>query len=191
MSQPDQSKPEVFIMVDIECSGPIPGDYSMLSLGAVVVGQHTPPFFKAFYSELQPLVGASVEAEAMVVNKLDIEKLRLTGIDPARAMQEFRDWVIRVANPEVVRPVMVSEGTFDYMWVRWYFYHFGVRSPFGPNSLDTKSMYFGKYPVRWSQTTSKSILAAHPEWGSKFPHNHNALDDAIEQAERFQRMRQT
>jgi hypothetical protein len=191
MSQPDQSKPEVFLMVDVECTGVIPGDYSMLSIGAVVVGQHTPPFNKSFYVEIKPLPGASVDPEAMVINKLDIEHITIWGALPEVAMKMFRSWVIQVANPEIVRPVMVSEGTFDYMWVTWYLHHFKVRSPFGPNSLDTKSMYFGKYPVRWSQTTSRSILAAHPEWQSEFKHTHNALMDAIEQAERFHRMRQS
>jgi ribonuclease T len=31
-------KKECLISVDVETSGPIPGDYSMLSLGACVVG---------------------------------------------------------------------------------------------------------------------------------------------------------
>ena len=30
--------PDTYISVDIEASGPVPGEYSMLSLGACVVG---------------------------------------------------------------------------------------------------------------------------------------------------------
>ena len=184
----DQSKPEIYVMVDVETSGPIPADFSLLSLGAVIVGQHTPPFHKYFYTELQPLPFAMVEQEAMNVNKLDIERLKVVGDAPAEAMQKFREWVMGVAPVTHVRPVMVSMGTFDYMWVQWYFHHFKVRSPFPVNTLDMKSMYFGKKNVRWSQTTGSSILAKHPEWRSAFQHTHNALDDAIQQAELFHRM---
>lgn len=37
--------------VDIEASGPIPGEYSMLSLGACIVGDIS----KRFYIEIKPI----------------------------------------------------------------------------------------------------------------------------------------
>jgi ribonuclease T len=188
MGQPDQSKPEIFFMVDVETSGPVPSDYSMLSIGAVVVGQHRPPFHKSFYAELKPLEGAKVMPEAMAVNKLNIDILTLSGQWPQQVMKDFREWVLKIAPPDVVRAVMVSMGTFDYMFVHWYFWHFDVRSPFTVNTLDMKSAYFGRERCRWSQTTSSSMRAKHPDWVSDFKHTHNALDDAIEQAERFKRM---
>jgi hypothetical protein len=40
-----------WIMVDIEADGPIPGDYSMVSFGAVVV---EPGLERTFYGELRP-----------------------------------------------------------------------------------------------------------------------------------------
>ena len=42
---------ELYFSVDIEIAGPIPGKYSMLSLGACVVGMPD----KSFYVELKPI----------------------------------------------------------------------------------------------------------------------------------------
>lgn len=39
-----------YIMVDVESDGPIPGDYSMISFGAVVVDE---TLDKTFYGRLQ------------------------------------------------------------------------------------------------------------------------------------------
>jgi hypothetical protein len=41
-----------YVMVDVESDGPIPGDYSMVSFGAVVV---EPGLEKRFYGELRPI----------------------------------------------------------------------------------------------------------------------------------------
>ena len=40
------------IMVDIESDGPIPGDYSMICIGAVIV---EPSLEKRFYGQLRPI----------------------------------------------------------------------------------------------------------------------------------------
>jgi len=39
-------------MIDVETDGPIPGDYSMLSIGAVVIEEGLK---KTFYAELNPI----------------------------------------------------------------------------------------------------------------------------------------
>jgi len=41
-----------YIMVDIESDGPIPGDYSMISFGAVLVDEQLD---KTFYGKLKPV----------------------------------------------------------------------------------------------------------------------------------------
>ncbi len=40
-----------YIMVDVETDGPIPGDYSMISFGAVLVDEQ---LNKTFYGQLKP-----------------------------------------------------------------------------------------------------------------------------------------
>ena len=44
-----------YIMVDVEADGPIPGDYSMISFGAIVA---EPSLTTTFYAELQPIFRA-------------------------------------------------------------------------------------------------------------------------------------
>ena len=41
-----------YIMVDIEADGPIPGDYSMVCFGAIVV---EPTLERTFYGKLRPV----------------------------------------------------------------------------------------------------------------------------------------
>lgn len=46
-----KKRSEIYISVDIEASGPIPGEFSMLSLGACIVGDTG----NTFYAELKPI----------------------------------------------------------------------------------------------------------------------------------------
>ena len=72
---------EVFISVDIEASGPIPGEFSLLSIGACAVGDST----KTFYVQLKPL-NNNFNKKAMEVNKLSLEDLEINGEKPVKAM---------------------------------------------------------------------------------------------------------
>jgi hypothetical protein len=45
MPPPRHHAADTFISVDVEASGPIPGEFSMLSLGACLVGQPTTSFY--------------------------------------------------------------------------------------------------------------------------------------------------
>ena len=75
---------EIFISVDIEASGPIPGTYSMLAIGACVV---TNPE-ERFYVELRPISEASVPAAMEVIGRT-IEEFRRAGREPAEAIAAF------------------------------------------------------------------------------------------------------
>src|SRR5438445_11543703 len=77
-----------YFSVDVESSGPIPGKYSMLSLGACVVDRRD----EAFYVELKPISPEFVP-DALKVAGLDLDQLRRTGKEPAEAMIAFRKWV--------------------------------------------------------------------------------------------------
>jgi DNA polymerase III epsilon subunit-like protein len=189
----DEAKPEIFIMVDTEYSGPVPGVYSLLSLGAVVVGKHTPPFAKTFYIEFQPLAGGLVDPEAMAYSRLDIERLKQEGKTPLDALAKFVGWLSVVAPNHVTRPVMVSQGVCDHMFVQWYLYKFLGSSPFwhransGINGIDMKSFYMGRYNVpNFSQTKARSMRLAVPAPDNT--DNHHALADAIHQAALFDSM---
>ena len=172
-------KPEIFISVDIEASGPIPGEFSLLSIGACVVGQTS----QTFYSELKPL-NQNFIPRAMEVNGLSLEKLKLAGEEPGRAMARFEQWVQKVSQTS--RPVFVGfNATFDWSFIHWYFIKFLGRSPFGISGLDIKAYFMGRHQTSWRETNKKSVRTLYP---SQTHHTHNALDDAKEQAEIFEKM---
>lgn len=174
------NKSEVFISVDIESSSPIPGDYSMLSLGACVVGSSD----EGFYAEFKPLNDNAVP-EAMKVTGFDQGKLAETGERPEVAMKKLAAWVKEVAGD--AKPVFVGfNAGFDWSFVNWYFIHFLKDNPFGFAPLDVKSYYMGLTGCAWEDTKSSRI---RPEFQPAKPGDHNALNDAHAQGEMFYKMR--
>ena len=74
------TQPEIYFSVDIEASGPIPGEYSMLSLGACLVDAPD----RTFYAELQPISQQYVP-DALRVSRFDLQDLARTGQEPRQA----------------------------------------------------------------------------------------------------------
>lgn len=171
---------ECLVSVDVESSGPIPGDYSLLSVGACVVGRRE----QTFYAELKPLNDNAVP-EALQVTGFELAKLRLTGEEPQQAITKFADWVRAVSG--TAKPVFVGfNAGFDWSFVNWYFHHFLGDNPFGFAPLDIKSYYMGRSGCRWEETKSSRIP---PEFQPAKPPTHHALADALAQAEMFEKMR--
>ena len=170
---------EIYVSVDIEASGPVPSDYSMLSIGACLVDRPD----VTFYRELEPISDAFV-AEALSVSGLSMSSLASKGKTPAEAMGEFRDWIEESSVDR--QPVMVAfNAAFDWSFVNWYFVHFNVPNPFGIGAVDIKSFYMGLAGASWMDSRSSEIPDA---FHGPAKHTHNALDDAIEQASMFVRM---
>lgn len=174
-------KREVFLSVDIETSGPIPGVYSMLTIGACNVDNPV----QAFSCTLKPI---SVEADptALEVTGLSLEKLANEGLPPDAVMRQFNDWVGQVAGADGL-PVFVGlNAPFDWSFVNYYFHRYLGSNPFGFTALDIKAFYMGATGLSWSDTRSSKMAARlHP----KTRGNHQALDDAIYQAELFRLIR--
>ena len=75
-------------MVDVEADGPIPGEYSMISFGAVIVDK---TLDKTFPRQVKPISEKYIP-EALAVSNLTREQTLLHS-DPASVMQEFADWL--------------------------------------------------------------------------------------------------
>jgi hypothetical protein len=187
-----------YISFDIEASGPTPGRYSMLSLGACVVGDTS----KQFYREIKP-ISQNFIVEAMQVSSkglrcldelkhLDeynfesdmfnplkvLEVLYKKGEEPGKVMGDYADWVRE--HTAGFRPIEAAAPIkFDSMFSTWYFDNFyDGENPLGYSGEDINSMYRGVV----------GDINAHIEQlglrGEDLP--HNALEDAIIQAREFE-----
>jgi DNA polymerase III epsilon subunit-like protein len=172
-------KPERYFSVDIESAGPIPGKYSMLSLGACVVGSPE----EKFYVELKPISREFIP-DALKVSGFDLDRLEQNGEPPAEAMQAFKRWVETTAADH--KAVFVGfNACYDWQFVNWYFESFAGGNPFGFAGIDIKSYFMGLSGRRWSETTSSQLP---PEFQPDTPQTHNALEDAQAQASIFEKL---
>jgi hypothetical protein len=182
---------DIFFSADVEADGPIPGVYSMLSFGFAVAGRFDGSTFEpfdpsaaTFYRELKPITD-EVDESALAVSGLDRDALAREGADPRVAMRAAASWVAGRAQDG--RPVLVAYPVvFDWMFLHWYFVRFLGASPFGfSNALDMKTIYQQRARVTLDRAGRTDLP---PEFSSAREHTHNALDDAIEQAEIFNRL---
>jgi ribonuclease T len=173
-------KREIFLSVDVETSGPIPGEYSMLTIGACNVDDPT----QVFSCELKP-ISDKTDPKAMEVTGLSLERLAADGLSPQVAMQRFQDWVAAAASDGA--PVFVGlNAPFDWSFINYYFHRYLKSNPFGFAALDIKALYMGATGSSWGDTSSSKIAARlHPV--SKG--DHQALHDAQYQAELFRLVR--
>jgi len=155
-----------WIMVDIEADGPIPGDYSMVCFGAIVV---EPALDRTFYGQLQP-ISEQWLPEALKVSGFDREAT-MGFPDPHTTMAAFAAWVVKVGGKS---PRFVSDNNgFDWQFINWYFHHFLGKNPFGFSSTNLGSLYKGL--VKNAFVSFKHLR--------KTKHTHHPVDDARGNAE--------
>ncbi len=124
------------ISIDVESDGPIPGDYSMISFGAVIVDDNLD---KTFYGQLKPISDKWIP-EALAVSGFYREET-LAFNNPKTVMAEFKDWI---ASNSKTRPLFFSDNNgFDWQFINWYFIHFLSENPFGHTSSNIGSIYKG------------------------------------------------
>src|SRR5678815_3526971 len=105
-----------YVMVDIEADGPIPGDYSMIALGAIVV---EPALDRTFTARLRPISDRWLP-DALAVSGFSREAT-LAFAEPAHEMARFAEWLRALG----AKPTFVSDNNgFDWQFVCWYFHHF-------------------------------------------------------------------
>jgi len=188
-----------YISVDVETTGPTPGNYSMVSLGACVVGQTS----VQFYEEIKPLEGASFLTEALEIikpgikcksdrtkelyeenknrdgQKSFINDLKEKGTGPMTAMNTFKKWIETIVE-EGYKPIMAAAPiVFDGMFINWYFNKTGTPNPFGHSGEDMNSLYRG-------MTRNIYVSLDDIEVNYKPNPKHNTLEDAIYQAKQFE-----
>ncbi len=155
-------------MVDIESDGPIPGDYSMISFGAIVV---EPSLSQTFYGKMRPISEKWIPEALAVSGHTREETLQFP---PAtQVMTEFKDWLAKNAKGQ---PRFISDNNgFDWQFINWYFHHFLDSNPFGFSSTNLGSLYKGA-----TRDFFKNFKHLR-----KTQHSHHPVDDAKGNAEAF------
>ncbi len=161
-----------YVMVDIESDGPIPGDYSMICFGAVIV---EPELDRTFYGQLRPVSDRFIP-EALAVSGFSREDC--LGFDDAKSvMENFRDWLSSNCKG---RCLFVSDNNgFDWQFINWYFHHFLGANPFGFSSTNLGSLYKGMQKDTF--VNFKQLR--------KTKHTHHPVDDARGNAEALLQMK--
>lgn len=168
---------ELFVSVDVETSGPIPGEYSLLSIGACLVGDPA----TAIYLELKP-DSTKHDSEALAVSGLTLDRLTRDGLFPREAMQSLEQW-LRSSCPAGRKVVFVGlNAPFDWSFINYYFHKYLGANPFGFTAIDMKAYFMGAHRCSWKETKSSNMNAVLKPRGAP---NHNALEDARYQAELF------
>lgn len=180
---------DVYFSADVETDGPIPGRYSMLSIGIVRAGTFDGKTFErperydqTFYTELQP-ISDQFQNEALKINGLDRDRLLREGKHPELAMADAARFIHESAGNG--RPVLVAYPlSFDWTWLYWYFTAFYAKgSPFDHSRcFDIKTAFAVKAQLPIA-SAGRSRLPE--QLRTTRQHSHHALDDAIEQAEIF------
>jgi len=166
-----------YVSVDVEASGQYPPKYSLLSIGACDVFNTN----NSFYAELARLNDNILPSAQKVVGDLWTRCID-TGLPPTRVMRDFATWLGHLHS----RPIFVAFNmAFDWAYIQYYFQEFLNYNPFGISGIDIKAYYMGMMACGWHDTTKKRIK---PMFKSKRKHTHNALDDALEQAELFKNL---
>ena len=194
---------KIRVHIDVEASGPIPGDYSMLSFGACLSDNPK----RNFYVELAPISGNYVLA-AMRIGCLWLEsidrsqpqfnvqneqfdpvetltELTLKAAAPLVAMQRLHKWLLKIggSNPNRQLEFWSDNPSFDGMFLYWYWHHYLSEPDFlGHNIHSTADVfkgYMGSTDVSYRSIQVFDNLR-----------EHHAGDDAIKDALKFTVLRQ-
>lgn len=172
---------EIYISTDVETDGPIPGPHSMLSFGSAAYDADK-TLISTYSANLETLPGAAADPktaawwqtqpEAWAACRTNLEA-------PEAAMQRYVAWIKTLPG----RPVFVAyPAGFDFLFVYWYLIRFTGASPFSHSALDIKSYAMAMLKTGYRDSTKRNMPT---KWFDALPHNHVALDDAIEQGALF------
>lgn len=160
------------IVVDVESDGPIPGDFSMVCFGAVIV---EPSLSKTFYGKTKP-ISDRWDPEALAISGISRDE-HLAFDDPKKVMEDFELWI---KENNKGKPVFISDNNgFDFAWINWYFHHFLGRNPFGWSSRRIGDLYSGM----------QKDMFAKWKWMRSTDHDHHPVNDAKGNAEALLKMK--
>lgn len=150
----------LWIMVDIETSGPVYGRHSMTELGAAV-GSRERGQIDRFEALIQP-----VGTEA-ITSKDSFARALATGETPAAAMARFAAWA--KPHQDAKATFVGRPAAFDWPWIVYYAWTYLGANPFGFKAVCASS---------WFEARGKKFRVDLP---------HRAVEDAEIQLAHFVR----
>jgi hypothetical protein len=126
------NRDQLWIMVDIETSGPIYGQHSMTELGAAV-GSVARGTIETFEALIQPV------SDEVKTSRESFARAQREGIPPVEAMRRFADWCRPYLQQKahfVARPA-----AFDWPWIVYYAWTYLGENPFGFKAVCASSWF--------------------------------------------------
>jgi len=169
--------------IDIECSGPVPALYDMISLGAVAVRREGDDLVigDSWYGEFVP-TGPRVDPGAMRVNGLDLDRLRAHGKPLAEGLGALNAFVEAQRLPGTQAVFVGHNAPFDWSFVAHAYVACGIANPFGYKALDTKALATGVLGLHWLDASKEVLAERLPLPAVETDKVHRADYDAMYQA---------
>ena len=141
---------ELYLSVDVEPDGHLPGTNSIVSLGACAAAVRDEdgvvaaldPHAQTFYAVLRPISERYVE-KALRATGFARDALERDGRPPAEALPAFAAWIDALAAEHDARPVLAAYPLgLVWQFTQYYLHEFAGRSPFGQSAhYDMKTAY--------------------------------------------------
>jgi len=155
-----------YIVVDVEADGPVPGLFSMVCFGAIIV---EPSLSKTFYGQTRPINNAYKEDALAISGFSRYQHERFD--DPKEIMEEFDKWI---KENSIGHPIFISDNpAFDWQFINYYFHWLLGKNPFGFSARRLGDLYCGM--VKDTRSRWKHLRDTK--------HTHHPVDDAKGNAE--------
>ena len=170
---------QIYVIVDIETDGPVPGLYSMLSIGAVASTDTEQ--VSEFYRKITPYEEAKPDPDTMEWWKAHPDvwaEVTTDAESPEVVMRDFLNWIKSLG----AKPIFVAQPIeFDFNFVCWYLHKFVQENPFSDytgiqRTLDMASFSAGKFNLPLSRARGNQLPASFRDGMPE--HSHKAIDDA-------------
>ena len=177
---------ELYICVDVEPDGHVPGLSSIVSLGACAAAvrdeaggvEALAAAESTFYAVLRPISDEYLD-KALRVTGFERAELERDGRPPEETLPEFAAWVDEQAAAHDAQPVLAAYPLgFVWSFTQYYLHVFAGRSPFGQSAhYDMKTAY----SVLAGGAVRDAIRRRMPSalLGPRDSKTHHALQDAV------------
>jgi hypothetical protein len=187
---------EIYISTDIEADGPIPGEYSMISLGSVALDENG-DILEKFYEKLERIPGAKQHPQTMGFWEENKEAYSeaTSGAKPLKeVMNKYADWLEEISNKHKKKLYFLAyPATWDFMFVSWYLIKFVKRYeknhfldiPFHHQGVDIRTFAMVQLKKPYSESGTSSMPKRWLTEKSENLMEHKAIDDALNQGLMF------